>query len=117
MPGCTYDARQTVGVLPNTASGITTTQTPTVGANSGAVNLTVAGIDWESVRPGVRVATGDALLEISAFAVPCAKNAQWFVDGRFRRIDHGRHPGWSRAYAWVIDGGAVAPGREVVVEP
>ncbi len=35
----------TVGVQPNTASGITTTQTPTVGANSGAVNLTVGGIN------------------------------------------------------------------------
>ena len=39
----------TVGVQPNTASGVTTTQTPTAGANSGAVNLTVAGINLGKV--------------------------------------------------------------------
>ncbi len=33
------------GVQPNTASGVTTTQTPTAGANSGAVNLTVGGVN------------------------------------------------------------------------
>jgi uncharacterized repeat protein (TIGR01451 family) len=35
----------TVGVQPNTASGVTTTQTPTVGTGTGTVNLTVAGIN------------------------------------------------------------------------
>ena len=34
-----------VGVQPNTASGVTTTQTPTAGAGTGTVNLTVAGIN------------------------------------------------------------------------
>jgi MOSC domain-containing protein YiiM/uncharacterized damage-inducible protein DinB len=80
-------------------------------------NLTVAGIDWRTIRPGVRVAVGDVMTEISAFATPCVKNAQWFVDRDFHRIDHDLHPGWSRAYAWVLDGGEVAAGAEVVVEP
>lgn len=80
-------------------------------------NLTLAGIDWTTIRPGVRVAVGDAVLEISAFAAPCAKNAQWFSDGKFRRIDHNVAPGRSRAYAWVVAGGTVAPGAVVVVEP
>ncbi len=45
----------TVGVQPNTASGITTTQTPTVGTNSGAVNLTVGGINLtKSFSPATR---------------------------------------------------------------
>jgi MOSC domain-containing protein YiiM len=80
-------------------------------------NLTVAGIDWQTIRPGVQLQAGDALLEISAFATPCVKNAQWFADRNFRRIDHHAYPGWSRAYAWVCRGGPVAPRDEVIVEP
>ena len=80
-------------------------------------NVTVSGVDWATVRPGVRVRVGSALAEISAFAEPCSKNAQWFIDGNFRRIAHELHPGWSRAYAWVLEPGEVAPGDAVVVEP
>jgi MOSC domain-containing protein YiiM len=80
-------------------------------------NITVSAIDWATIRPGVRVQVGTALTEISSFAEPCSKNAQWFVGGNFRRMHHGLHPGWSRAYAWVLDPGAVAPGDAVVVEP
>jgi MOSC domain-containing protein YiiM len=80
-------------------------------------NLTVAGIDWSTIRPGVRLAIGAVVAEISSFATPCAKNAQWFHDRDFRRIDHARNPGSSRAYAWVICGGSVAPGDLVIVEP
>ena len=57
------------------------------------------------------LAVGSVRLQISAFATPCAKNAQWFSDGQFRRIDHNVAPGRSRAYAlvsypnrlWVLD--------------
>jgi MOSC domain-containing protein YiiM len=80
-------------------------------------NLTLAGVAWATIRPGVRMAIGDTLVEISAFATPCAKNAQWFADGDFRRIDHNHRPGRSRAYAWVLAGGEVEAGAEVVVEP
>jgi MOSC domain-containing protein YiiM len=80
-------------------------------------NLTIAGVDWSTIRPGVRIAVGDVLAEISCYATPCVKNAQWFSDGNFRRIDQNLHPGWSRVYAWVVTGGTVAPGEIVVVEP
>jgi MOSC domain-containing protein YiiM len=80
-------------------------------------NLTLAGIDWATIRPGVRLSIGPVVAEISAYATPCTKNARWFADGDFGRIDHDRHPGSSRAYAWVLEGGPVAPGDEVVVEP
>jgi MOSC domain-containing protein YiiM len=86
-------------------------------AGAAGENLTVVGIDWTTIRPGVRLQVADVLMEISAFATPCAKNAQWFTDGGFRRIDHNLHPGTSRAYAWVLMGGTVAPGDAVVVEP
>lgn len=89
----------------------------TVSAGAAGENLTVSGIDWATIRPGVRLSVGTAVLDVSAFATPCAKNAQWFRDREFRRMDHSLHPGWSRAYAWVVDGGTVAPGDVVVVEP
>jgi MOSC domain-containing protein YiiM len=86
-------------------------------AGAAGENLTLAGIDWHTIRPGVRLQIGDVLLEISAYATPCAKNAQWFADRDFTRIDHDEHPRDSRAYAWVLAGGRIATGDAVVVEP
>jgi hypothetical protein len=80
-------------------------------AGAAGENVTIAGIDWTTIRPGVRLLVGDSLVEISAWATPCAKNAQWFADRVFRRMDHNLHPGWSRAYAWVLEAGTVRPRR------
>jgi MOSC domain-containing protein YiiM len=80
-------------------------------------NITVSGIDWATIRPGVRVQIGEAVAEISAFAEPCTKNARWFAGRNFRRMDHALHPGWSRAYAWVLQPGQVTAGDAFVVEP
>lgn len=80
-------------------------------------NLTLAGIDWATLRPGTRLQIGAVLAEVSAWTQPCTKNARWFADRDFRRIDHDRHPGWSRAYAWVRTPGVVRTGEPVVVEP
>ena len=60
-------------------------------------NVLVAGVDWATLRPGVRLRVGTVLAEVSGWALPCKKNAQWFVDGDFRRIDPDLRPGWSRA--------------------
>lgn len=80
-------------------------------------NITVSGIDWSTLRPGTQLLVGDVLAEISAWAEPCKKNAQWFADGDFRRMQHDRHPGWSRAYAWVREPGTIRTGDPVIVEP
>lgn len=87
---------------------------------SGSVgeNVTVAGLDWSTLRPGARVALGDdLLLELSSYAIPCAKNAPWFTGGDFRRMAQDRHPGWSRIYGTVLRPGTLHPGDPVVVEP
>ena len=84
---------------------------------SAGENITVSGIDWSTIRPGTQVLVGDVLAEVSAWATPCKKNAQWFADRDFNRIEHGRHPGWSRAYAWVREPGTIRHGDTVVVEP
>ena len=80
-------------------------------------NITLAGIDWATIRPGVRLRIGGVLAEISAYATPCKNNAGWFVDRDFNRINHDHHPGWSRAYAWVREPGTIRTGDQVIVEP
>lgn len=84
---------------------------------SAGENITVTGIHWAALRPGVRMRIGSALIETSAWAIPCRKNAQWFVDGHFDRMHHDHHPGWSRIYASVVEPGEVRPGDAVMVEP
>jgi MOSC domain-containing protein YiiM len=80
-------------------------------------NITVSGIDWAGLRPGVQLRIGTVLAEISAWATPCKKNAAWFGDRDFNRMHHDRHPGTSRAYAWVRQPGRIETGDEVIVEP
>ena len=80
-------------------------------------NVTVVGVDWARLRPGTIVGIGTVVGEISSHATPCAKNADWFHDRAFRRIDHDEHAGWSRLYATVLRPGAVRQGDRFEVEP
>jgi MOSC domain-containing protein YiiM len=84
-------------------------------------NLTLAGLDWSALRPGVRVVLGagrDApVAEITGWAEPCSTIAANFSGRDFRRIDHTLHPGWSRAYAAVVGVGVVRSGDGVRVLP
>ena len=81
-------------------------------------NISIAGLPWPEVRPGMQARIGDdVLIEISGYALPCKKNAGWFIDGDFRRMDPDRHPGWSRLYASVLRDGVVHAGDVVVIEP
>lgn len=80
-------------------------------------NITMAGLDWSKVTPGLRIRVGTALLETTPYAIPCAKNAQWFTGGDFRRMTHDLYPGVSRIYARVIEPGEVAAGDVVDVLP
>jgi MOSC domain-containing protein YiiM len=81
-------------------------------------NLTLAGLDWSTVRPGARLRAGpDVVLEFTSWASPCSKIAQCFTGRDFSRIDHDRRPGWSRAYAAVLVDGEVRQGDEALLEP
>lgn len=79
-------------------------------------NVTLRGVPWHLVRPGVRVQLGTVVCEVSSFALPCRKNAPWFVDGHFDVMHH-RHGPVSRAYATVIEPGEVAVGDAAILEP
>lgn len=88
-----------------------------IGFGSAGENVTVRGVDWSALSPGSRLLVGGALLQVSAYAIPCVKNQQWFHDGDFQRMAQEVRPGASRLYASVLVEGTVATGDEVVLEP
>ena len=79
-------------------------------------NITVEGLEWSDVRPGVRLQIGDVLCEISAYALPCFQNKPFFLDGNFEVMHHERGP-VSRVYATVLATGRMRADDPVVLEP
>jgi MOSC domain-containing protein YiiM len=79
-------------------------------------NITITGLRWDDIRPGVTLAVGEVRCEISSYAVPCKKNAAWFVDGAFDLM-HRRHGPVSRVYATVLEPGRITAGDPAVLEP
>lgn len=79
-------------------------------------NLTLAGLEWEKLKPGDRLQIGpDIQVEIMSYTAPCDLNARWFRDGDYRRISQKKNPGWSRVYAKVLREGLVTPGDAVEI--
>lgn len=78
-------------------------------------NLTVSGVDWTRVVPGVRLDIGEVRLEVTRYTTPCATIRGSFTDGATTRIAQEAHPGWSRVYARVLAPGRVRVGDRVVV--
>lgn len=77
-------------------------------------NITVAGIDWEQLRPGARLRLGaDVELVITGFAAPCTNIAGAFRDGYMNRVSEKKNPGRSRVYARVAHEGEIRPGDPV----
>lgn len=79
-------------------------------------NITVRGLPWGDVRPGVRLRVGTVLCEVSAYALPCKSNAQWFRNGDFNLMHH-EQGDVSRVYATVLKPGKVSEGDEAILEP
>jgi len=85
-------------------------------AGAAGENVSLRDIPWESVRPGVRFRIGEVLCEVSTYAIPCRKNAQWFSDRRFEAIHHSK--GWvSRVYATVLEPGSITVRDIATLEP
>jgi MOSC domain-containing protein YiiM len=87
-----------------------------IGPGCAGENLTLRGVDWRSLRPGVLVRVGEALVELSFPAVPCHNQKPWFTDGDVSRIDYKVNPQWARWYGWVREPGPACAGDRVVVE-
>lgn len=85
-------------------------------AGSSGENLTLAGLDWEKLKPGDQLQVGpDVRIEIMSYTVPCDLNARWFRDGDYKRVSQKKNPGWSRLYAKVLREGVVRPGDAVEI--
>ena len=81
-------------------------------------NVTLAGIDWSTLRPGARLRIGGddgVIAETTTWATPCRTLNDAFTDRYFRRIDVDQHPGSSRLYAKVLRDGVVRAGDAVEV--
>jgi len=79
-------------------------------------NLTVSGLDWSLVHPGVRLRVGDTvLLEVTRFTAPCENIAPAFLQGEFPRIAVQHAPFESRVYARVLATGSVRSGDPVEI--
>lgn len=79
-------------------------------------NITLAGLDWNSLIPGTQLHLGtDLRVEITDYAAPCRQNMKWFADRRFSRISQKHYPGSSRLYGRVLAVGVVQEGDPVVV--
>ena len=78
-------------------------------------NVTIAGLDWRLLEPGVRADLGDVLVEITSYAMPCRNIAPVFADGRSGRVSQRTHPGESRVYARVLREGTLRVADRVVV--
>jgi MOSC domain-containing protein YiiM len=76
-------------------------------------NISISGLNWAEVLPGSQLKMGGVLCEISGYALPCSKNAQWFSDKDFERMHHRREVGISRVYASVIQTGTMTIGDTV----
>ena len=83
-------------------------------AGSAGENVTISGLDWDALEPGDRLKIGATLVaELTLPATPCAKNAGWFSDRDYHRIDGELYPGSSRWYARVLAEGAIETGDPV----
>jgi MOSC domain-containing protein YiiM len=86
-----------------------------IGPGSVGENLTVSGLPWNEVVPGVRLIVGEVELEITSFTKPCQTIRNSFRDNYIVRISERHNPGWSRVYAKVLREGMVRVGDSVVI--
>jgi MOSC domain-containing protein YiiM len=78
-------------------------------------NVTIAGLAWEGIRPGVRLAIGAVHAEVTGYAAPCEQIAGAFANRRFSRVGQKVNPGWSRVYVLIRREGPIAVGDPVTV--
>ena len=80
-------------------------------------NITISGLSWESVFPGVRLKTSrGVVIMVTAFTSPCTTINNYFKDRDSSRVSQKLNPGWSRVYAKVLEGGTVQIGDLIQVE-
>jgi MOSC domain-containing protein YiiM len=72
-------------------------------------NLTISGIPAASFRPGAHFRVGTVRGFLTAYAIPCSQNNDWFVKKDFKRMSHERGDE-SRLYAMITTTGTISAG-------
>ena len=72
-------------------------------------NITVTGIPAEAFRPGAHFRIGTVRGFLTAYAIPCKQNNDWFLNKDFKRMSHERGD-QCRLYATVTTCGDIAVG-------
>lgn len=81
-------------------------------------NVTIAGLDWRKVTPGVTMQLGNEVrVEITDYAHPCSNIVAAFSDGNMNRVSAKKTPHRARVYARVLQEGVIRPGDVVTLEP
>ena len=86
-----------------------------VGPGSIGENVTIAGLDWQLLQPGVAMTIGPIQIELTAFANPCRNIGPSFKWRRSSRVSPRTHPGEARLYARVQTEGIVTVGDPVSI--
>ena len=86
-----------------------------IGAGAAGENLTLSGLDWDTLVPGTELQIGEVRLRITKYTSPCEKIAYAFAAGAYTRISQKLRPGWSRLSARVLAGGLVTLGDAVQI--
>ena len=80
-------------------------------------NLTLTGVLWDSVIPGLTLEIGPIRVMITSYTKPCRTIRDSFAGHRISRISEKVHSGWSRVYARVLRDGTVRVGDPVKLRP
>lgn len=80
-----------------------------IGPGFAGENITVSGVPATAFRPGAHFRIGEVRGFMTAYAIPCKKNAGWFVNHDFNRMHH-EQGDESRIYAMVTATGTIGVG-------
>lgn len=78
-------------------------------------NITVRGLDWKTIEPGMRLRLGEVEVYITKYTTPCKFIRESFADLNPLRVSQDCFPGSSRVYARVMKSGTVRVGDQVEV--
>ena len=80
-----------------------------IAAGYAGENITVAGIPAGAFRPGAHFRIGKVRGFLTAYAIPCSQNNDWFLNKNFMAMSHERGD-YSRLYAMVTTCGDISVG-------
>lgn len=79
-------------------------------------NLTLSGIDWEKIYPGITLKIADRILiKVTSYTSPCSSLEPYFINSDYSRVSQKVYPGWARVYTSVLEPGVIRIGDPVKI--